>query len=1214
MTRLPKSRLERVQRRDNSSSFTRESSFPIVGIGASAGGLEAVSELLRYIPGKTGLAFVVVQHLDPSHKSSLSEILSRITHIPVEEARDGTVVEANHAYVIPPNKGLYIETGVLHLTPRQLHEVPNLPVDQFFCSLAADRQHRSIGVILSGTSSDGVEGCKVIKEAGGITFAQTEASAKYWGMPQSAVDAGCVDFVLSPKEIAEKLVQIGAHPYVSNDAGQEEFGEHDAGLNAVLDIVSAQMGIDFSQYKPTTLQRRIQRRMALHKFKDVEDYVRYVKETPKEGEDLYRDILITVTNFFRDPEAFESLTKNVFVPLFADRDLRSDLRIWVPGCATGEEAYSIAIALTEYLSQETRKMPAMEVQIFATDVNEASLAKARLGIYSQAIVKDLTPDRLHRFFVKQDGMYHVQKSVREMCVFARQNVAKDPPFSNLDLISCRNLLIYFGDALQMRVIPTFHYALRPGGYLILGGSETLGKFADQFAVVDKKHRIYQKKKDSPRLLTYFMNAGVTSPEVTASTSRLRAQSSTQSLERQFDRMLLETFGPSSIVVTEQMEIVHLRGNTGDYLQPPSGQPSFNLNKMARDGLLLDLRTAMQNAKKSGNVATRENVEIQSERGSICVNIEVRPFTPAGSRECYYIVSFHDALSPNRKSRRRGGRQDRSDGRQSGNTRLRQELAHAKEQLRALIEDYEATLEEYRSSNEEVLSSNEELQSLNEEMETAKEELQSTNEELKTVNEELQNRNTELLSANEDLSNLFLNVSIPVVMVNKELLVRRFTPQAQALLNLAPEDVERRLSELRTNLRGINLAEIAREVMSSADPQEHAIQAKDGTWYLMHVRTYKTKERHVAGAVLAFQNIDPLKRSLDEARNYTATLTESSREPILTLDSGLRVINANNSFYKKFLVEPAETEGRFVYELGGGQWNIPKLRGLLEDILSTHSRIDDFEVRADFPEIGRKVMLLNARRIQSQAGKEVILLAIEDVTELKRSEEAVRELSKRILNIEDEQRRRIARDLHDVTGQKVAALTLNVRLLAKQIPNGGSDRTAKESLELADQITNEIRGLSYVLHPPMLDELGLVPALREYIEGISERTGLRIELNIQEKFPQLADEIAITIFRVIQECLMNVHRHSDSSKVKIVVTHNGKEIELRVADFGRGAKHKIDDSEPAYKPKNKIGVGVAGMRERVKNLGGTFEFLSGENGTTVITRIPIPEVSLAEDQH
>jgi two-component system, chemotaxis family, CheB/CheR fusion protein len=1202
MARVPMSRSERVQTRDN-SSVNRDQSFPIVGIGASAGGLEAISELLRHIPERTGLAFVLIEHLDPSHRSNLSEILSRNAHIPVEEVREGTFVEPDHAYVIPPNVGMYIERGALHLAPRQ-PQVPNLPVDRFLSSLAAERQHRAIAVILSGTASDGAEGCKVIKEAGGITFAQTEASAKYSGMPQSAVDAGCVDFVLSPKEIAEKLVQIGAHPYVSTDMSPEEAVSYDYGdLGEVLNVVSDKTGFDFSQYKPTTLQRRIRRRMALHKLSDLKDYLRYVKETPNEAEDLYRDVLITVTDFFRDPDAFEVLKKNVFGPLLAERDPQSDLRIWVPGCATGEEPYSIAMALMEFISQMPHKKSLMAVHIFATDVNEMSLTKARAGIYSSASVKDLNPEQLHRFFVKQDGMYHVQKSIREMCVFAKQNVAKDPPFSNLDLISCRNLLIYFGEPLQMRVIPMFHYALRPGGYLMLGGSETLGKFADQFVVVDKKHKIFQKKKDSPRLLTYFINAGVISPEATLA-APVRAQLSSQSLERQFDKALLETFGPTSIVVTEEMEIVHLRGNTSEYLQPPSGQPAFNLNRMAREGLLVDLRTAVRNAKKSGKGVRRENLEVQSDRGPTRVCVDVHPFSPPGSREQYYIIGFQDVASPAHKAKRSGARRQTSRKGQQPADALRQELAHAKEQLKSLIEDHENTLEEYRSSSEEVLSSNEELQSLNEEMETAKEELQSTNEELRTVNEELQNRNAELVSANDDLTNLFSNVGIAALMVSNDLLVRRFTPQAQALLNLVPEDVGRRISELQPHLRDINLAEIARQTISSVAPNEQEIQAKDGAWYLMRVRPYNSSDQRIAGAVFVFQDIDLFKRSLDESRSYTATLIESARESIVVLDGSLRVINANNSFYKEFLVDPTETEGRFIYDLGSGQWKIPKLRTLLEDVLPAHSRVDGFEVHATFPQIGEKVMCLNARRIESQTGKKIILLAIEDVTELKQSERALRELSTRLLNIEDEQRRRIARDLHDVTGQKVAALALNVRLLAKHVPNAGSNRTVTETLELADKITSEIRGLSYVLHPPMLDELGLAPALREYVEGVSERTGLRIQLTVQEEFPRLEDEVAITIFRIIQECLTNVHRHSGSPEAKIELTHNGNEIQLRVADAGRGVNQGTDGA--VNRPKKKLGVGIAGMEERVRHLRGTLEFLSNANGTAVIARMPIPK--------
>jgi len=1194
-----------VQERENPGALTRHA-FPIVGVGASAGGLEAISEFLRHIPEKTGLAFVFVQHLDPSHGSALTEILARSAHIPVEEVLEGTIVEPDHAYVIPPNMEMYIDGGILHLVPRQHRGVVSLPVDRFLCSLAADRQHRSIGVILSGTASDGAEGCRVIKEAGGIIFAQSEGSAKYSGMPQSAVNSGCVDFVLSPKEIAERLVQIGAHPYVARDLSQEQFFAYsERDLHDIFDIVLEQTGVDFSQYKPTTLQRRIQRRMALHKFGDLKDYIRYVKATPKEAEDLYRDILITVTNFFREPDAFEALKKTVFAPLLADRDPGASVRFWVPGCATGEEAYSIAMAFTEFFSEAGPKGKAVSFQIFASDVNEASLAKARLGIYSEAIVKDLTSERLDQFFVRQDGMYHVRKSIRETCIFARQNVAKDPPFSNLDLISCRNLLIYLGAALQTRVIPTFHYSLRPGGYLLLGGSETLGRFADQFAVVDKKHKIYQKKKDSPRLLTYFVNAGVTSPEI-PTTRPSREQSTAQSLERQFDRVLLEGFGPSSIVVNEQMDIVHLRGSTSDYLEPPSGQPSFNLNKMARDGLLIDVRAAISSAKKLGKPVKRANLAIKSDRGLIRVDIEVCPFTPSGSREHYYIVRFHDHSSPAHKPSqsaehsRLGGK-----GRRATSSRLRQELADTKEHLKTLIEDHETTLEESRSSNEEVLSTNEELQSLNEEMETAKEELQSTNEELRTVNEELQNRNYELITANDDLSNLFSNANIPLVMVSTDLIIRRFTPQAQSVLNLTAADVGRPISELHPNLRRAGLAEIAKQVVASATVHEEEVQANDGTWYLMRVRAYKTSDHHIAGAVFAFQDIDLMKRSLDESRSYTATLIESARESILILDSSLRVTTANNSFYKRFLVTPAETEGNFVYELGNGQWNLPQLRTLLEDILPARSRVDDFEVRADFPGIGQKVMYLNARRIESQRGTEAILLVVEDVTELKRSEQSLRDLSTRLLYIQEGERRQIARDLHDVTGQKIAALCLNVGVLSKQVPNAERNRTVIEIRELADQITNEIRSLSYVLHPPLLDQLGLVPALREYVQGVSDRTELQVALNVQERFPRLSDDIAMTIFRVIQECLTNVHRHSGSPDVTIDLRHIGNEIVVSVADSGRGlppelALHAAEGSTVI------AGVGIAGMRERVSHLGGMLQLSTGEKGATITARIPISE--------
>lgn len=1185
------------------SATPSDLAFPIVAVGASAGGLEAISELLQNIPAKTGLAFLIVQHLDPTHPSSLTEILARKTQLPVQEVNDEPAVQPDHVYVIPPNQEMTFARGALHLTPRQPRGMPSMPVDRLFSSLAGDRKDRSIAVILSGTGSDGIEGCKMIKEAGGITFAQSESSAKYSGMPKGAIDAGCVDFALSPSEIAARLVQIASLPYLSYGFEEEPAGLYsESDVNACFDIVSASTGVDFSQYKTSTLQRRIRRRMGLNKIDDIRDYIRYLKQTPGEAEQLYRDVLITVTSFFREPETFEALKTTVFGPLLIPAEKKRELRIWVPGCATGEEAYSIAMALTEYLATASPRISNVKIQIFASDINEASIAKARLGFYSESILKDLSPGRLQQFFVKRDGHYQVEKSIREMCVFARQNVAKDPPFSNLDFISCRNLLIYFGEALQTRVIPTFHYALRSGGYLLLGGSETLGKFSDQFEIVDKQIKLYRKKKDSPRLLAYFADSPA-SPLESAARIQPRVQRDTQSLERQFDRALLEVISPSSIIVTDQMEIVHLRGRTGDLIGPPSGQPSFNLNKVAREGVLMDLRSAIKAAKRFGKPVKRENVPVQSDRGLLHLDIQVHAFTPAGSRERYCIIAFQE--TPKRLKSGRLPRQSKpaTMARQANRT-SEHELRRAKEQYKILVEDHEAALEEYRSANEEVLSANEELQSLNEELETAKEELQSTNEELKTLNDELHNRNAELATANDDLSNLFSNTGIPLLMLNNDLLVRRFTPQAQNLLNLQPADVGRRVAEIRTNLRDVDLAEIAREVISSVAPREEEIQTNDGTWYLMRVRAFRTSGHLIAGAVFTFQDIDVLKRSLDESRVYTSALIESAREAILSLDGRLRVIAANDAFYKMFLVTPEETEGKFVYDLGSGQWNILELRHLLENVLPEHLRVDDFEVRAAFPRIGDRVMSLNARRLESPLGKETILLAIEDVTQLRRSEQALRELSNRFMNIQDAERRQIARDVHDVTGQKVAALRLNVRLLSKQVPGGEKNRTFVETLELADQITNEIRSLSYLLHPPMLDELGLVPALREYVERVAERTGLQIDMEVAKGFPELPDDIEITLFRVIQESLSNVHRHSGSPTAKVQIAHNNGQVEVRITDAGRGLASSGDhDTRAAVKWKS--GVGVAGMKERVTHLGGTFQILDAEHGTTVIARLPVP---------
>jgi two-component system CheB/CheR fusion protein len=960
--------------------------FPIVGIGASAGGLEAFSELLRGLPPKTGMAFVLVQHLDPSHSSDLREILARITKIPVQQVTDGVAVRPDNIYVIPPNTSMALKNGILRLAARVLTRGQHMPIDHFLRSLAEDRGNRAISVILSGTASDGTEGSRAIKAAGGITFAQDEKSAKYSSMPHSAVTAGCVDFILPPSGISKELTRVARHPYLAPTAVERADLTIAAGgqMEVLLSLLREAIGVDFTHYKQTTLQRRIERRMVLHKLEKLKDYVRFVRNTPGEIEELYQDILIHVTGFFRDPEAFEALRKHVLPTLFHDHT-KGTVRIWIPGCSSGEEAYSLAMAMLEYLWLETTRtakpgLGATPFQIFATDISDGALDRARAGLYSESSVGGVSPERLRRFFMRIDGGYQIVKPVREMCIFAKQNVAKDPPFSNLDLVSCRNLLIYLGPLLQKRVVPTLHYALKPGGFLLLGGAESLGTFSEYFAPLDKKNRIYQKKNSVTRLPTHFGSPDA-APHRRTEPKNTREVHPAATVEKEVDRLLLNRFVPASIVVNEQMEIVHFRGKTGHYLEPAAGQPTFSLAKMAREGLLVDLRAALTKAKK-GNVAVRRGgVRVRSNGHIREIALEVSPLRRQTTGERCYLVVFQEAPPAHSKSgqeKTKSTKAKASGSRENG--RLKRELAETREQFQTLIEEHETVSEEFKSANEEVLSANEELQSTNEELETAKEELQSSNEELTTLNEELQSRNSELTAVNNDLLNVLGNVTIPVVIVDHDLHIRRFTTPAQKLLNLLPSDVGRRLSDIRPNLDAADLGQIADESIENVTTVEREVrETGTGTWHLMRVRPYKTWDSKIDGAVISFQDIDVMKRSLDQMHEHADALIETAREAILILDHKLQVISANLTFYRNFEVAREETQNRPIYDLGNGQWNIPRLRELLENILPNDGRVEDFEVSHDFPHLGTRRMMLNARRIEPQPGRKLILLYIEDVT-------------------------------------------------------------------------------------------------------------------------------------------------------------------------------------------------------------------------------------------
>ena len=937
------------------------------------------------------MAYVLVPHLDPVHHSVLTEILSRFTKIPIAEVADGMPLERDHIYVIPPNKTMGIASGRFTLVDREVAHGPHLPIDYFFTALASERGDQSIGIILSGTASDGAQGCVAIKIAGGITFAQDEKSAKYRDMPVNAIRKGAIDFVLPPKDIARELARIARRP----SAARTPADFVNPGVTGPLDdldtlfaMLQRATGVDFRHYKQSTLQRRIKRRMDLHHVSKLEEYLRHVERDATEIEALYRDLLIHVTGFFRDEGAFHALRHKILPSIMKDRMPEDGpLRIWVPGCSTGQEVYSVAMSIVEFLwgdhgKSRTPTIPQMAVQLFATDISDLALDRARSGTYALNEISGISKERLDRFFVRYDGGYQIQKSIREMCLFAKQNLVKDPPFSNLDLISCRNLLIYFGRILQKRVVTTFYYALKPGGYLMLGPSESLGGSEDPFTLIDKKCKIYQKKRSTTRAVAHFVGQERMVPRMEPRFAS-KTLDSTFDVDQEVQRTLVHRFVPASIVVNNDMEIVRFRGKVGAYLEPASGQPTFSLLKMAREDLLVDLQDAVARARKGNKPVRRDGLRIASNGGIHKFDLEVIPVRGQSAGERFYIVSFEDAVrraSSAPAARRRSDKRTESRRASREFARVQQEVERLRGQLRTLIDEHETTLEEFKSANAEILSANEELQSSNEELETTKEELQSSNEELSTLNDELQNSNTELTQSNNDQLNLMTNVNLPVVMVGNDLRIRRFTPPAEKLLNLLPGDVGKPLGEIRTYMEPDDLERVAQVTIEDAIYQEKEVHLKGGPWYMLRARPYKTREDKIEGAVLTFQDIDALKRSLDQTRTFAEALIENARESILVLDADLHVALANPSFYRTFHVSYEDVKGRLMYQLGNGQWDIPALRELFKKFSSQNARIDDFEVGHKFPHLGLRHMILNARRIDSPGGEPMILLSIEDVSE------------------------------------------------------------------------------------------------------------------------------------------------------------------------------------------------------------------------------------------
>ncbi|MES2649451.1 MAG: chemotaxis protein CheB [Bacteroidota bacterium] len=840
--------------------------FPIVAIGASAGGLEAVTELLAHLPVDTGMAFVYIQHLDPTHPSMLSHILGRATKIPVVEAVQDQAIEPDHFYIIPPNKNMEVADGILQLRERPVNSGVHHPIDTFFSSLAENEKEASIAVVLSGNASDGTSGLKAIKLAGGITFAQDD-SAQFGSMPNTAISEGVVDMVLSPKDIAYHLERISKHPtIIAPDPILETIVvEEEEVYSSIISLINKTTGVDFNHYKVSTIRRRIERRMLLYKIDTLSEYLQYLKKEKDEIHQLYEYLLINVTCFFRDAPLLEYLKKALLPGIIKNKSSNEALRIWIPACSTGEEAYSLAIIVMEVL-EDSLHLP---VQIYGTDLCDPVITKARLGIYTKSEVADVSPKRLEKYFTRLDGSYRISKTIRDMCIFAPHNVFRDPPFSRLDIISCCNLLIYLDTVLQKKIMATFHFSLSKNGILILGKSETIGTSTNLFAPVDKKYKIFNRKNGVSRIPvfeTYPHMLKLDSNILYDKTNFQKGFITNEGLEKLADTLLLTQYVPASVVINQEMEILHFRGSTGLFLEPAPGRASLNLLKMVRSNLVFDIRNLVHKAIKSGEPQKKTGLQITDKGVIHQVTVEIIPL-PVMPDEKFFIVVFESFL-PSKVAEHTSVSKDKQV------KQLKEELILLKEDMRSIVEEQEASVEELQSANEEIVASNEALQSINEELESSKEQMESANEELMTINAELQVRNEQLA----------------------------------------------------------------------------------------------------------------------ESYEYAEAVFETIREAVLVLDKGFHVKSANEAFYKIFKTTVQETEGMLLFELGNKQWNMIELRELLENILRQNNGLFyGFEVHHHFPGIGEKYMLLNARCITQRIhGQQLILIAIEDITEHKQAQKLTAE--------------------------------------------------------------------------------------------------------------------------------------------------------------------------------------------------------------------------------
>ena len=1213
-----------------------DETFPIVGIGASSGGVAALRSLFSHMPPDSGMAFVVILHLPPEFESNLASVLQQVTSMPVTQVLEPTQVLANHVYVIPPSKHLSMADGSVQLTEPEGPRGRRAPIDLFFRTLAETHAQRAAAIVLSGSGADGTIGVQRIKERGGVVLVQDPAEAEFDAMPRNVIATSLVDFILAVADMPGQLIaywRTAATMHLPAEAVRPEL-EADT-LREIFALLRARTGHDFSQYKRPTLLRRIGRRMQVTGMVDLAAYLAVLRSRPDEVQALLRDLLISVTNFFRDTAAWHALT-TVLPAIFAGKDPGEQICAWVAGCATGEEAYSVAILL--YECALLLDLPPT-IQVFATDIDEDAIGIARQGVYPDTIAADVAPERLQRFFQAEQGRYRIKKEIRDLVLFAPHNLLRDPPFSKLDLITCRNLLIYLNRDVQEQVLQLFHFVLRPEGVMLLGASESTDGVPGLFVPIDKSQRLFQRRLAPSAAPSTVPGLPLVGPPHRPQAAKRGPSDAGLHSFGELHSQLLANYIPPSVIVNEDYDIVHLSRGVGTFLQFIEGEPSHNLLKVVHPDLRLELRTALFAAMQKISDIEIRRVRIATAGGARLVDLIVRPLQAPEWARGYVLVVFRDLadastlepLAPNDA--------------EPVVRQLEDELQRTKDQLRTTIEQYETAVEEYKAANEELQAINKELRAATEELETSKEELQSVNEELTTVNQELKHKVDEVSQSNNDLLNLMASTEIGTIFVDREMRIKRYTPSAQVIFNLIPSDINRPLAHITHKLSYTQLAADAMGVLETLAKVEREVASQDARWYLARLLPYRTVEDKIDGVILTFIDITERKRAeeaLQASENRLRLLFESVQDfAIFTLDLSGRIDSWSPAAERLLGYSEAEVLGQpgalvFTPEdraQGAPEQELQQTlqRGRSEDerwqvrkdgsrfyASSLMSQIHDARGTAQgFVKVMRDltrqkhaddILQQGQVLLEQRVDERTRALAIAnqqlqaEVADRQRAELARSQVLRQLVTAQEEERRRIARELHDQLGQQLSALRIGLdQLAAPRLSPARAEQLARLQ-QIAHRLDRDVDQLAFELRPSLLDDLGLRAALQQHVEEWAERHGIAAEFQaMPDTSARLAGEIEIVVYRVVQEALTNVLKHADAHNVSVILEQHDNQLSLIVEDDGIG----FDTDAASTGQAGERRLGLLGIHERVALVNGTVTIESARrSGTTLFIRIPL----------